>query len=220
MSLHIASYIDHTILQPAATAADIEKLCSEAATMHFAAVCVPPCYVSKAKALLSGSRVHVATVIGFPFGYNSTQSKLQEIEDAIAAGADELDMVHNITAVKNRYWPYNLNQVQAATELAHASGRIIKVIIETGLLTDEEIMKCCEIYGACNIDFMKTSTGYANAGATVHAVELMRKHLPAHIAIKASGGIRTFTFAKELIDAGASRLGCSASMQIVKESNE
>jgi deoxyribose-phosphate aldolase len=220
MSLNIAAYIDHTILQPATTLADIEKLCSEAAAYQFAAVCVPPYFIGKAKKLLAGTEVKVATVIGFPFGYNTINAKLQELTEAIDAGADELDIVHNIIAVKNRDWDYNKHEIKAATHLVHAAGKVIKVIVESGLLSDEELIKCCDIYSACGIDFMKTSTGYAAVGATVHAVELMRKHLPAQVQIKASGGIRTFTFAKELVDAGANRLGCSASLQIVKESNE
>jgi deoxyribose-phosphate aldolase len=217
MSLNIAAYIDHTVLKPSTTAADVEKLCAEAAAHHFAAVCVPPYYVRTAKKLLEGTAVQTATVIGFPFGYSSIQAKHAEITQAIADGADELDLVHNIAALKNGDWLVLKEEIKTCTEMIHRAGKKIKVIIESGILNDEEIIKCCEVYAPYNIDFMKTSTGYAEAGASVHAVQLMRSHLPAHIAIKASGGIRTFAFAQELAEAGATRIGASASVKIAEE---
>ncbi|MBL7718383.1 MAG: deoxyribose-phosphate aldolase [Flavipsychrobacter sp.] len=216
--MNIASYIDHTVLKPETTLADIEKLCAEAVAQSFAAVCVPPYFVKAAKELTNGSNVKVATVIGFPFGYSATEAKLNEIEQAIADGADELDIVHNIAALRNGNHAYLHHEVKACTERAHKAGRSVKIIVESGILTDAELAKCCELYAPLGIDFMKTSTGYAQVGATVDAVKLMRRHLPDTIAIKASGGIRTFAFAKELIAAGATRLGCSASMEIVRES--
>jgi len=215
--MNIASYIDHTILKPTTTVADVKKLCEEAMEYDFAAVCVPPYYVAEAKKLLNGTAVRVATVVGFPFGYSGSKSKLQEIADAIAAGAGEIDMVHNIAAVKSGDWAQLEEEVKLCTDAAHTAGRLVKVIVESGLLSDEELIKCCELYAALGIDFMKTSTGYAEVGATTHAVKLMRAKLPANIQIKASGGIRDYAFAKELIDAGATRLGCSASVAIVKE---
>lgn len=216
--MNIASYIDHTILKPTATVKDIEQLCKDAITYQFAAVCVPPCYVHVAKELTKESTVKVATVIGFPFGYSSTVSKGQEIVNALENGADELDMVHNIAALKNGDWQFLEEEMKACLELVHEKGMKLKVIVESGSLTDNELIKCCEIYAPLGIDFMKTSTGYAEVGATVHAVKIMRTHLPETIEIKASGGIRNFAFAKELIDAGATRIGCSASIAIVKES--
>lgn len=216
----IASYLDHTILKPTTTGGDIKRLCEDALTHHFAAVCVPPYFVPQAKTILEGSVVKVSTVVGFPMGYSTIASKLQEIDEALAAGADEIDMVHNIAAVKEQNWDYLNKEVAACTERVHETGKIIKVIIESGVLTDDEIIKCCQLYAPVRIDFMKTSTGYAEIGATVDAVMLMRSHLPAFIAIKASGGIRTFAFAKELINAGASRIGCSTGLAIVKESKE
>lgn len=218
--MNIASYIDHTILKPSATVADVQKVCTEAALQSFAAVCIPPCYVADAKQYLEGTQVKVATVVGFPFGYNTTATKFLEIKELIDLGADELDMVHNIAALKSGKWQYLEDEILACTEPVHSAGKVIKVIVESGILSDDELIKCCELYSKYSIDFMKTSTGYAETGATVHAVSLMRKHLPAHIGIKASGGIRNFKFASELIAAGATRLGCSASMQIVKESYE
>jgi deoxyribose-phosphate aldolase len=133
-------------------------------------------------------------------------------------GADELDMVVNISAIKNNDWNFIANEINTIMPVIKSKSRIIKVIIESGILTDDEIIKCCDIYGAAGVDFVKTSTGYAEKGATVHAVKLIRAHLADAIQIKASGGIKTFQFAKELIEAGATRLGCSSSVQIVKES--
>jgi deoxyribose-phosphate aldolase len=166
---------------------------------------------------LEGTDIKTATVIGFPFGYSSTQAKLEEIKNALSDGADELDIVHNLAGLKHGDWNYLEHEVATATKMVHEAGKQIKVIIESGILEDDEIVKCCELYGKHSIDFMKTSTGYAATGATLHAVQLMRKNLPADMGIKASGGIRNFAFAKELVDAGATRLGCSASVQIVKE---
>lgn len=215
--MNIASYIDHTVLKPTTLVADIEKLCAEAKEYGFAAVCVPPLFVKKAKELTAGSSVKVATVIGFPFGYNAIEAKVAETVLAIVDGADELDMVINISAVKNNDWQFLASEINAVMPLIRKHGRVIKIIIESGILTDDEIIRCCDIYGAAGVDFMKTSTGYAEKGASVHAVQLMRKHLADAIKIKASGGIKNYTFAAELIAAGADRLGCSSSIQIVKE---
>jgi deoxyribose-phosphate aldolase len=209
-------YIDHTILKPTTLISDIEKLCAEAKQYHFAAVCVPPNFVKKAKAFLEGSDVKVATVIGFPFGYSAVESKIAEILLAMVDGADELDVVINISAIKNNDWLYLANEINHIMPIIRSKNKVIKIIIESGILTDEEIIKCCGIYGLAGIDYLKTSTGYAEKGATVEAVKLFRLHLPANIQIKASGGIRDYAFAKQLIDAGATRLGCSAGVAIVQ----
>lgn len=215
--MNIASYIDHTVLKPTTTIADIEKLCAEAREYSFAAVCVPPLFVKKAKELTAGSNVLTATVIGFPFGYSAIEAKLAETVLAIVDGADELDIVINISAIKNNDWQFLANEINTLMPVIRQKGKVVKIIIESGILTDEEIIRCCDIYGAAGVDFMKTSTGYAEKGASVHAVQLMRKHLADAVKIKASGGIKNYTFAAELIAAGANRLGCSSSIQIVKE---
>lgn len=217
MNFDIAPYIDHTILKPETTAADIERLCKEAIQYGFAAVCLPPCFVKLAAGLVKNTPAKIATVIGFPFGYQNTTVKLTEIKAAIADGADELDMVHNTAMFKSGEQAYLEKEIRACIELAHSAGKKLKLIIETGLLSDEEIVQCCKLYSNTPVDFLKTSTGFAGGGGTVHAVELMRANLPATVAIKASGGIRTLAFAKELVTAGASRIGCSASVQIVHE---
>jgi deoxyribose-phosphate aldolase len=214
--MQLNHYIDHTILKPTTTVADIEQLCSEARTYGFAAVCVPPPFIRKSKELLAGSPVKTATVIGFPFGYSATEAKLAEIILALVDGADELDIVINLIALKNNDWAYLANEINHLLPAIRQHGKTVKIIIESGVLTDEEIIKCCELYGVAGIDYLKTSTGYAEKGASVHAVQLFRQHLPANVQIKASGGIRDYTFARALVEAGATRLGCSASVAIVK----
>lgn len=216
--MDISSYIDHTVLKPTTTSADVASVCMEAIAYQFAAVCVPPCYVSFAKKILIGQNIKVATVVDFPFGYSPTSSKLQQIKDALNNSACELDMVINLTAVKNGEWEKINEEVKRSISLIHDAEKTMKLIVESGLLTDEELSKCCEIVAVNKVDFIKTSTGYAQTGATLQAVELMRKNLPDSVHIKASGGIRTFAFAKELITAGATRIGTSASVDIINES--
>lgn len=211
----IAAAIDHTLLKPGMLVADVDKLCNEAIEYGFAAVCVPPPFIKQAKLALKNSAVKVATVIGFPFGYSAIEAKLAETLLAIVDGADELDVVINFTAIKNTDWQLVANEINHLLPIIKSNQRVIKVIIESGMLTDDEIIKCCELYAAAGVDFMKTSTGYAEAGASVHAVALMRKHLGPHVQIKASGGIRTYEFASQLMDAGATRIGCSSGVAIV-----
>lgn len=218
--MNIAQYIDHTLLKPTATWADIKKICDEAIEYQFAAVCVPPLYVKKVKEELKDTPVKVATVIGFPFGYSAIEAKVAEIVLAIVDGADELDMVTHISAIKNGDWNFIANEINTILPIVKSKNKVLKVIIESGVLTDEEIIKCCDIFGAAGIDYLKTSTGYAEKGASIHAVRLMRKHLADNVKIKASGGIKSFDFARELIHAGANRLGCSSSIAIVEESKE
>lgn len=218
--MNIASYIDHTLLKPATTPSEIKKLCEEAIEYGFAAVCIPPPLVKNARKNLEGSTVKVSTVIGFPFGYSFALAKTAETKQAIADGADELDVVINLVALKNNAWNYLKSEMAAITEMAHENNRLIKVIIESGILTNDEIIRCCELYAEAGVDFLKTSTGYAEKGASIEAVQLMRQHLPASIKVKASGGIRTYDFARDLVLAGAERLGCSASVAIVKGAGE
>jgi deoxyribose-phosphate aldolase len=213
--MNLAQYIDHTLLKPDTTAEDIKKLCEEAKQYGFFAVCVPPPMVRNAKSLLKESAVKIATVIGFPFGYSIARAKVFEAQQAMQDGADELDVVINLIALKAKAWPYLESEIKHIVEAAHKNERLVKVIIESGILTAEEIAKCCEIYAKAGVDFLKTSTGYAEKGATTEAVQLMRQHLPSEIRIKASGGIRTYEQAMQMIEAGANRLGCSASVAIV-----
>lgn len=218
--MNIAQYIDHTLLKPTTTSDEIKNLCEEAARYSFAAVCVPPTLVGLAKKYLSGSHVKVATVIGFPFGYSVAAAKQAEAEQAVIDGADELDVVINLIALRAGDTASLESEIKTLVATAHQHRRLVKVIIESGILSAEEIIQCCTLYAAAGVDFVKTSTGYAEKGASVEAVQLMRKHLPSTVQIKASGGIRTYAFAKELVDAGATRLGCSASVAIVTGERE
>ena len=208
-------YIDHTILKPTCLVSDIEKLCAEAKQYDFAAVCVPPNFVKLAKEKLADSTVQVATVIGFPFGYSATEAKIAEIILAMVDGADELDVVANIAAIKNGDWSAIADEINHIMPIIRSKNKVVKIIIESGVLTDDEIIKCCDIYGIAGIDYLKTSTGYAEKGASVEAVKLFRKHLPDQVQIKASGGIRDYATAQLMIDAGATRIGCSAGVAIV-----
>jgi deoxyribose-phosphate aldolase len=217
MQFDLASYIDHTVLKQTTTASEVDKICVEASLAGFVAVCVPPKYVVSARKLLDSSRVKLATVIGFPMGFHATDVKVREIEEALAMGADELDMVIDLCALKSGDWKQLGKEIELCLEPVYAAGKAMKVIVESGMLTDSELVTCCELYSNFEIDFLKTSTGFSGIGATVHAVNIMRRHLPDRIGIKASGGIRSYKFAKELIDAGATRIGCSASNQIMRE---
>jgi deoxyribose-phosphate aldolase len=212
--MNLAPLIDHTILNPTTTIADIERICVEAMKYAFAAVCVPPYHLEKAKAVLSQSNVKLATVIGFPFGYSHYTAKVAEVRQALFQGADEIDAVINLAALKEGNWNYLEEEIRAITALTKDKANL-KLIIESGILTEAEIIACCRFYSGFAVDFLKTSTGYAESGASVQAVQLMREHLPSSIRIKASGGIRSYAFAKQLVDAGADRLGCSASVAIV-----
>lgn len=214
--MSIAQYIDHTILKPDTLLQDVRTICTEAVEYKFAAVCIPPPFVRNARGFIGENPVKTATVVGFPFGYSIAKAKIFETAQALDDGADEIDMVINISALKNGQWKYLESEVKYILEAVHKGEKILKVIIESGLLTDEEILRCCDIYAEAGVDYLKTSTGYAEKGADTHAVALMRQHLPPSIKIKASGGIRTYEKAREMMGAGADRLGCSASIAIVK----
>jgi len=212
----LAAYIDHTLLRPEATETQIMQLCDEARNYGFAAVCVPPCYVQLAKDQLGpGTLVKIATVVGFPLGYQHAKIKLLETDQALADGASEIDVVMNISAFKSGRYKQVQDELSHIAGLCHLKKAHLKVIIETALLTAQEIEKACEVCVAADTDYVKTSTGFAASGASVADVKLMRRVLPGHIKIKAAGGIKTFADAEALIKAGADRLGCSASIHIV-----
>lgn len=211
-------YIDHTVLKPTTTLEDIKTLCMEAVEYDFAAVCIPPPFVKLAKTFVGSTTTKVATVTGFPFGYSAIEAKVAETVLAIVDEADEIDMVANILAIRNKDWAYVEKEIATVMSIIRSQNhhKVIKVIIESGILLEEEIVRCCELYAKYQVDFVKTSTGYAEKGATVEAVKLMRANLPANIQIKASGGIRTFAFAQELIEAGATRIGTSNGVALMK----
>lgn len=210
--MDLARYIDHTILKPDATSQDVHRLCREAAEHRFAAVCVNPCYVELAVRLLAGTGVKVATVIGFPLGSNLSAVKAFEAKQAILQGAEEIDMVINIGAAKQGNWEVVLNDIRQVVE--GASGRTVKVIVETALLTEDEKKQVCSLVLASGAHYIKTSTGFASSGAVVEDIELFKDIVGEKIHIKASGGIRTRQDAEAMIAAGASRLGTSAGVSI------
>ncbi|MES2528944.1 MAG: deoxyribose-phosphate aldolase [Bdellovibrionota bacterium] len=214
--MKLNQYIDHTLLKPEATLSQIEKLCAEAKENQFAAVCVNSYYVKKCVALLQGTNVKVCTVVGFPLGASTMETKRFEAMKAVAEGAREIDMVMNISAVKSGDWQYVQDDMSSLAQVCHQQGAILKVILETCLLTDEEKKRACEIAVRANVDFVKTSTGFSTGGATVEDVKLMRSVVGPKIGVKASGGIRDAETAMKMIEAGATRLGCSAGVEIVK----
>ncbi len=213
--MNLASLIDHTILKPDCSPSEIKKLCEEALQHHFAAVCIPPYYVKDAAVLLENSGVKVATVAGFPMGYATTSSKVEGIKRAIDEGADELDVVINLCAVKSENWNHVKNEVETLTTACHMKGKALKLILETGLLSENEILKMCQISAEAGVDFVKTSTGFNGVGAALDTVRLLRQNLPSSIKIKAAGGIRTREFAEELVACGAGRLGSSSGVAII-----
>lgn len=212
--MNIASYIDHTLLAADASEAQIIKLCDEARTWSFASVCVNTCRVPLASKALEGSGVKVCTVVGFPLGAMDSRSKAMETENAVKAGADEIDMVINIGYVKDRAWDAVLDDILAVRKACE--GKVLKVILEVCLLTDEEIVKACQLCVEAGADFVKTSTGFSKHGATLESVRLMKKTVGNRAFVKAAGGIRDRETALKMIEAGASRLGCSAGVAIVR----
>jgi deoxyribose-phosphate aldolase len=219
MASHLAGRIDHTALKATTTSAEIARLCEEAIQYRFKAVCVPPYFVKLAAGNLAGSGIAVATVIGFPMGYSTTGVKVWEAGQAIQDGATEIDAVHNIAALRSSDWGTLEAEIRELNNVSHDGGALLKVILETGLLTDEEIVRCCKRYAALGVDFLKTSTGFSETGATTHAVSLMRANLPSSVRIKAAGGIRSFDVAQAMVEAGADRIGCSASIAIMAEAD-
>ncbi len=217
--MNIASYIEHTNLSPTLTISDIDKLVDEARMFGFVGVCVPPFWVKRAQREIGKEKIFLVTVAGFPLGYNMTETKLDEIKRAIDNGADEIDVVWNITSFKTGI-PWTKIEVAKCSKLAHDQQKLLKVIIETAYLSDSEIEKACKLCADAGVDFVKTSTGFAPAGAKVEHIELMRKNLPAEVAIKASGGIKTLDQASAMIKAGASRIGTSSGIAIVESTKQ
>ncbi|WP_429651588.1 deoxyribose-phosphate aldolase [Aeribacillus pallidus] len=211
----IARMIDHTLLKPETTKEQIEKLCNEAKEYNFASVCVNPTWVKYASELLQGTEVKVCTVIGFPLGANTPETKAFETKNAIENGAEEVDMVINIGALKSGNYDLVEEDIRAVVEAAKGKA-LTKVIIETSLLTEEEKVKACELSVKAGADYVKTSTGFSTGGATVEDVALMRKTVGPDIGVKASGGVRSADDAEKMIEAGATRIGASSGVKIVQ----
>lgn len=217
---NIASLIDHTVLKADATRADVLKVCAEAREYGFASVCVNAYWVPLVARELAGTDVKVCTVVGFPLGATSTASKVYEAVTAIGQGAVEVDMVLNVGELRFGNFDAVQSDIAAVADACHAGGAILKVILETALLDDALKVKACELAGAANADFVKTSTGFSTAGATAHDIALMRRTVGPEIGVKASGGIRTLEDFHSMVAAGANRIGASASVKIVQASRD
>lgn len=216
--MSIAEYIDHTLLKADAGKEDIERICREAAEYGFASVCVNSCWVSLVSSLLKGTGVHVCTVVGFPLGAMSSRGKADETAEAVRDGADEIDMVLNIGYLKSGMLAEAEEDIKAVRNACQ--GKILKVIIETCLLTDDEKRIACALAVSAGADFVKTSTGFSTGGATVHDVALMKEAVrDKGLKVKASGGIRNYKDARAMVEAGADRIGASAGIAIVREEN-
>lgn len=211
----LAPFIDHTLLKSNATDKEVENLCKEAGEYGFASVCINSAYVPLASRLLTGTGVMVCTVVGFPLGAMSSESKAFETRDAVSKGADEIDMVINVGKLKSQDYGYVFRDIEAVVRAAQ--GRCVKVILETASLTDEEKVAGCILAKAAGAHFVKTSTGFGSGGATAQDISLMRRTVGLQMGIKASGGIRTAQSAREMLAAGATRIGASASVAIVRE---
>lgn len=219
MTIDIAKYIDHTLLKPDATLDQITKLCEEAREFGFASVCVNPYYVKHCAKLLDGSSVKVCTVVGFPLGANATKTKAREARKAIRDGAEEIDMVINVGALKSGADEAVYRDIRAVAKVCRKGGAILKCILETCLLTDEEKERACQAARHAKADFVKTSTGFSTSGATVEDIALMARAVAdAKMGVKASGGIRSYDDVRRMIEAGATRIGASAGVRIVHES--
>ena len=216
----VASLIDHTLLRPDATRSDIEELCREAQTFRFATVCINPFWVPTAVRCLRGGQVAVCSVIGFPLGATTSDTKAYETRRALFDGAREIDMVINVGALRSGDVPSVARDIQAVTEVCHEGGAVSKVILETSLLTDEEKVTACTLAQSAGADFVKTSTGFGPGGATVADVALMRRVVGATMGVKAAGGVRDLRTAEALVAAGASRIGASAGVRIVQEAGD
>ena len=209
-----AKLIDHTILKPVASKEDVRRICDEARQHGFFSVCINPYWVAYAKELLKGTDVKVCTVIGFPLGANTTAVKEYATRDALKHGADEIDMVINLGALKSGYYDTVLSDISAVRQACE--GHILKVIIETSQLTEEEKVKTCELAAKAGADFVKTSTGFTGGGATAADVALMRKSIPANMQVKASGGVRSREDFDAMVAAGATRIGASSGVKIIE----
>lgn len=213
---NLSRYIEHTNLSPTLTIKDIDRLVEEAKQYNFLGICVPPFWVKRAQREIGKEKIQLVTVAGFPLGYSMTETKLDEIKHAIDNGADEVDVVWNISSFKTGI-PWTKIEIAKCSKLTHDHQKIIKVIIETAYLSDADIIEACKLCADAGVDFVKTSTGFAPSGAKVEHIELMRKSLPAHVGIKASGGIKTKEQTLALIQAGADRIGTSSGIKIVSD---
>ncbi len=218
--LHLNQFIEHTNLDPLILSQDVEKLIAEAQQHDFVGICVPPYWVKKARRDLGNQATQLVTVVGFPLGYHRTEVKIQEAQSALKEGVDEIDVVVNLSAIKNEAYHWIKIEMLQLSTLLHQQEKILKVILETAYLDEEEIKNACKACVDAGVDFIKTSTGFGPKGAEIEKVQLLKSILPDTVGIKASGGIRTYAQAKAFIEAGAERLGTSAGIQIMEEARQ
>lgn len=214
--MNLASFIEHTNLSPVLTLKDIDTLVDEARQHHFFGVCVPPFWVKRAQREIGKDSITLVTVAGFPLGYTMTETKLDEISRAIDNGADEIDVVWNVSSFKTGM-PWTKIEIAKCSKLAHDQQKILKVIIETAYLTDSEIIEASKICVDAGVDFVKTSTGFAPSGAKAEQIALIKSVVPSTVGIKASGGIKTYDHAMAMVNAGANRIGTSSGITIVNQ---
>ncbi len=215
--MELTEYIDHTCVKPDTTIGDIEKLCTEAIEYKFATVSVPPLFVKTVKKLTAATAVKCAAVVGFPFGYSAIEAKVAEIVLAIIDDADELEMVINTGAVKNNDWQFLANEINTVMSVVRSKEKKITVILETGLMSNAEIIRCCDIYGVAGVDFIKAGTGTMENLLIAEQVKLIRKHLAEKVQIKVGADIKNYSEAKIFFSAGANRLSCSNSLKLLEE---
>ena len=213
--MNISSFLEQELTRPDSTLGQLEQQVKEAIDHQVAAICVPPLLVKNARMLIGNSNVKLATVIGFPYGYSAIEAKLAEVVLAIVDGADELNMVINLVALKNNDWQYLAKEINSILPVLRNKQKLIKVILETASMTREEIVTCCDLYGAAGVDFIQLSTGISEESVAKETITLVRKHLAENVGIKATSGMLTGMEAKWYIDAGATRLGCNNTNELV-----
>lgn len=215
--MNLSPYISLEVLKQDSLLADVEKAIQQATEHQFQSVCVLPLFTKNAKQKIGNAPVKIATVIGFPMGISAIEAKVAEIILAIVDGTDELEIVANITAIKNGDWNYVANEINTILPIIKNKNKVAKVIIESGILTDDELMKCCDIYGLAGVDFIKTSTGFAAKNVSIRSLTFIRTHLSDAVQIEASGGIKSFSFAKEMLNAGANRIATDDGARILAD---
>jgi deoxyribose-phosphate aldolase len=215
--MNLAAYIEHSALKPGTVISDIESVCSVAVEYKFSTICIPPLFVKTAKNLTAETGIKVSTVIGFPFGYSAIEAKVAEIVLAIIDGADEIEMVINTSAVKNKDWQFLAAEINTVMPIVRGKGKAITVILETGLMSEPEIITACDVYGAAGVDFIKAGTGFIENEPAIEHIKLIRKHLAAPVGIKSAAAIKNYGFALDIIKAGAGRLCCNNGLQLLQE---
>lgn len=213
--MNLSAYISHSILKADTSLADVEKVCKEALKHDFKSICIPPFYIKKAKEFLASSNIKISTVIGFPFGYSAIEAKIAEIVLAIIDGVDEIEVTANTSAIKNNDYNFIANELNTILPIVRSKNKFLKIIIESGSLTNDELKKCCDIYGAAGIDYLKTSTGFGEKNTSLNAIHFIRKHLADAVKLEAGYNKITHAFAEGLIKEGVDRLCCSNSLELV-----